>query len=121
MRRWGAELTGMDAEPFAYCPFRFGALVRKPVLQFAGRKLSVADVATRPGKRLLSMPRNLVDRKAFAASEDISHAGIASAKAGTRRRPRFSPAQARGLKLQRSKTEVNCDFAAGTLKDLNRF
>jgi hypothetical protein len=85
-------LTGMDAEPFAYCPFRFGALVRKPVPQFAGRKLSVADVATRPGKRLLPMPRNLVDRKAFAASEDIAHASsMAGAEVGTRRRPRFSP------------------------------
>jgi len=57
----------------------------------------VTDLATRPGKRLLSMASNLVDRLAFDAGEDIAHAlSMAGAETGTRRRPWFSPAQAHG-------------------------
>ena len=47
MRRWEAELTGLAGQPFGNAPFRFGALVDKPVAELAGRKAGETDLAAR--------------------------------------------------------------------------
>jgi len=74
MRRRDTELTRLAGQPFGDAPFRFGALVDKPVAEFAGRKAGEADLTARRQDGLLLQASNLVNRIAFGSGEDIAHA-----------------------------------------------
>ena len=92
--RLGLSLVDTLArQPFADGPFWFCALVSKPIAQFARRKLSEADLATRQHNGLLVQPSNLINRMTFTASKDISHTVEygAGTESGAIRPGQFSP------------------------------